>query len=102
MIVNEEKRKKFLNLAEARVQNVIHTMEIIVPMAKSPNYDYTEDDVNLMMTAIKDSYEKLEIALREKFTLEATREKSIFKFETARKVNKEIENYAKEDVSNQD
>ena len=39
MEVNEEKRKKFMEFAGKRVNNVMHDIQILEPMARSNAYD---------------------------------------------------------------
>lgn len=79
-MINEEKREKFLSLAESRVQNVIHSMEIIMPMGNSSNYDYSEADVDLMINAIREKTDDLETALKERFSKAKLAEKKLFSF----------------------
>lgn len=78
MEIDKSKREKFIRVAESRVQNIIHSMEIMMPMGKSPNYDYTENDVEQMMIAIKETCQKLENTLKERF--EIKKEKKTFSF----------------------
>ena len=79
-MVNEEKRKKFMEVAEGRIQNVIHSLEIIIPMGKNNNnYDYTEEDVDMMINAIKETTDALERALRQRF-ITRTSDKKAFSF----------------------
>ncbi len=51
--INQEKREKFMEIAEKRVNNIIHDIEILKPMAGSPNYDYTKEDIDNMFEAIE-------------------------------------------------
>ena len=39
--VNEEKRAKFMEFAGKRVNNVLHDIQILEPMARSNSYDFT-------------------------------------------------------------
>ena len=43
--VNEEKRNKFMEYAGKRVNNVLHDIQILEPMARSNSYDFTKQDV---------------------------------------------------------
>ena len=45
MEVNVEKRKKFMEYAGKRVNNVMHDIQILEPMARSNAYDFTKEDV---------------------------------------------------------
>lgn len=66
--MNEEKREKFMEIAEKRINNCIHDIEILRPMAKSSNYDYTKEDVESMFLAIEG-------------TLNSVKEEYLMKFE---------------------
>ena len=39
--INEEKRQKFIEYAGKRVNNVLHDIQILEPMARSNTYDFT-------------------------------------------------------------
>ena len=45
MEINEEKRQKFMESAGKRVNNVMHDIQILEPMARSNVYDFTQEDV---------------------------------------------------------
>ena len=42
--VNEEKRAKFIEFAGKRVNNVLHDIQILEPMARSNSYDFTKQE----------------------------------------------------------
>ena len=44
MEINEEKRIKFMEYAGKRVNNVLHDIQILEPMARSNSYDFTKED----------------------------------------------------------
>ncbi len=73
MEINEEKRAKFMEFAGKRVNNVLHDIQILEPMARSSAYDFTKEDVNQMFTAMQE-------------TLEAVKEEYYKKFEEKAKV----------------
>lgn len=75
MEINEEKRKKFMDNAGKRVNNILHNIEILEPMARSNSYDFTKDDVEEMFSAIQE-------------TLDATKEEFYKKFETRSKAER--------------
>ena len=52
MEVNEENRQKFMEYAAKRVNNVMHDISILEPMARSNSYDFTRADVDEMFNAI--------------------------------------------------
>ena len=55
MEINEEKRQKFMENAGKRVNNVMHDIQILEPMARSNSYDFTKDDVEEMFTAMQET-----------------------------------------------
>ena len=44
MEINEEKRQKFMENAGKRVNNVMHDIQILEPMARSNSYDFTKEN----------------------------------------------------------
>jgi hypothetical protein len=54
MVVNEEKRNKFMEYAGKRVNNVLHDIQILEPMARSNSYDFTKQDVEEMFGAMQE------------------------------------------------
>ena len=65
MEVNEEKRKKFMEFAGKRVNNVMHDIQILEPMARSNSYDFTKEDVEKMLIGHKENEgKKTEIELK--------------------------------------
>ena len=61
MEINEEKRIKFMEYAGKRVNNVLHDIQILEPMARSNSYDFTREDVEkivLLPTEIRDKFVK--------------------------------------------
>ena len=55
MVVNEEKRNKFMEFAGKRVNNVMHDIQILEPMARSSAYDFTKEDVEEMFNAMQET-----------------------------------------------
>ena len=55
MEVNEEKRKKFMEYAGKRVNNVLHDIQILEPMSRSASYDFTRQDVDEMFSAMQET-----------------------------------------------
>ena len=82
MEVNEEKRKKFMELAGKRVNNVMHDIQILEPMARSNSYDFTKDDVEKMFSAMQDSLNATKAEFEKKFEEKARAEKKVFSFDT--------------------
>ena len=67
MEVNEEKRKKFMEFAGKRVNNVMHDIQILEPMARSNVYDFTKEDVEEMFSAMQDVLNNTKAEFDKKF-----------------------------------
>jgi len=46
------KRQNFVRLAEARVNKAIKSIQVVANLSNSGNYDYTEEDVRLIINAL--------------------------------------------------
>ena len=55
----EGKKHKFKRLAENRVPNAIQKIKLIGNLADPYNYDYTEEEANKIIRAIKSEYEDM-------------------------------------------
>ena len=82
MEVNEEKRAKFMEFAGKRVNNVMHDIQILEPMARSNSYDFTRDDVEKMFLAMQDSLNATKAEFEKKFEEKAKSERKVFSFDT--------------------
>lgn len=80
--VNEEKRKKFIEYAGKRVNNVLHGIQILEPMARSNTYDFTRKDVDDMFAAMQASLNDAREEFERKFNEKAKSEKKLFSFAT--------------------
>lgn len=80
MIVNEEKRAKFMEFAGKRVNNVMHDMQILEPMARSAAYDFTRQDVEEMFAAMQETLNAVKAEYEKKFEEKARSEKKVFAF----------------------
>ena len=80
MEVNEEKRQKFMENAGKRVNNVIHDIQILEPMARSSVYDFTREDVEEMFTAMQEALDCAKEEYNKKFEGKAKAEKKVFAF----------------------
>ena len=78
--VNEEKRAKFMEFAGKRVNNVLHDIQILEPMARSNSYDFTKQDVEEMFNAIQDTLEGAREEFYRKFEEKAKASKKVFSF----------------------
>lgn len=78
--VNEEKRTKFMEYAGKRVNNVLHDIQILEPMARSNNYDFTKKDVDEMFGAIQETLNEAKEEFYRKFEEKAKSAKKVFSF----------------------
>lgn len=80
--VNEEKRNKFIEFAGKRVNNVLHDIQILEPMARSNSYDFTKQDVEEMFSAIQNTLNDAKEEFNKKFEEKARSTKKTFSFGT--------------------
>ena len=80
MEVNEEKRNKFIEYAGKRVNNVMHDIQILEPMARSNAYDFTKEDVEEMFNAMQETLNDAKTEFDKKFEEKARAEKKVFSF----------------------
>ena len=76
-----EKREKFLNLAEKRVNNAIKAIKTVGNLSNKKNYDYTEDHAKEMISALEKEVKEL----RKKFFDNTSDNEGEFKFKTEKK-----------------
>lgn len=60
---NETPREKFIRLANARVQKAISAINLVGQLA-SPRYDYTDRDVDAIVTVLKAELDKASAQLK--------------------------------------
>ena len=84
MVVNEEKRNKFMEFAGKRVNNVMHDIQILEPMARSSAYDFTKEDVEEMFNAMQETLNDAKDEFYKKFEEKAKAEKKVFSFGTTK------------------
>ena len=89
MVVNEEKRNKFMEFAGKRVNNVMHDIQILEPMARSNAYDFTKEDVEEMFNAMQETLNDAKAEFYKKFEEKAKAEKKIFSFGTVKATSTE-------------
>ena len=89
MVVNEEKRNKFMEFAGKRVNNVMHDIQILEPMARSNAYDFTKEDVEEMFNAMQETLNDAKAEFYKKFEEKAKAEKKVFSFGTNKIVAEE-------------
>ena len=88
MEVNEEKRNKFMEYAGKRVNNVMHDIQILEPMARSNAYDFTKEDVEEMFNAMQETLNDAKSEFYKKFEEKAKSEKKVFSFGTVKSATK--------------
>ena len=103
MEINEQKRNKFMEYAGKRVNNVMHDMQILEPMARSSAYDFTKEDVEEMFNAMQETLNDVKAEFNKRFEEKARTEKKVFSFGTstlgsATKINSEINNDGKNNL----
>ena len=91
MEVNEEKRNKFMEYAGKRVNNVLHDMQILEPMARSNAYDITKEDVEEMFGAMQSTLDDVRTEFNKKFEEKARSEKKVFSFGNTKVVTEKVE-----------
>lgn|SRR5574344_8404 len=104
MEINEEKRSKFIEYAGKRVNNVLHDMQILEPMARSNTYDFTRQDVDQMFNAMQENLNSLKEEFNKKFEEKAKSERKTFSFgqvETVQSAD-ETEMQQNNDIANTD
>ena len=99
MEVNEEKRNKFMEYAGKRVNNVLHDMQILEPMARSNAYDFTKEDVEEMFSAMQETLNDVKTEFNKKFEEKARSEKKVFSFGIGT-ATKKVEEISKEITNN--
>ena len=78
--VNEEKRNKFVEFAGKRVNNVLHDIQILEPMARSNSYDFTKQDIDEMFFAMQETLNDAKEEFYKKFEEKAKATKKVFSF----------------------
>ena len=78
--VNEEKRNKFIEYAGKRVNNVLHDIQILEPMARSNSYDFTKQDIDEMFNAIQETLNEAKEEFYKKFEEKQKSTKKVFSF----------------------
>lgn len=66
MINEESKREKFVRLAESRVNSTLKEINLIGNLSNKCNYDYTKEDVDKIIKALKKAISDLELKFTSK------------------------------------
>ena len=80
MEINEQKRQKFMENASKRVNNVMHNIQILEPMARSNTYDFTRNDVEEMFAAMQETLDNTKAEFIRKLEGSARAERKAFSF----------------------
>lgn len=99
MEINEEKRIKFMEYAGKRVNNVLHDIQILEPMARSNSYDFTKEDVEKMFTAMQNMLDSVKKEYNKKFEQKAKAEKKLFSFDDVIVPSQDSENITDDDIT---
>lgn len=78
--VNQEKRSKFMEYAGKRVNNVLHDIQILEPMARSNSYDFTKQDIDEMFNAMEETLNEAKEEFYKKFEEKEKTAKKVFSF----------------------
>lgn len=73
--MQNERNKRFKNLAEKRTQKILDTLDLIANLSVRNNYDYSEEEVNEMFGAIENKTSEVK-----KLFVKQKAEKTEFKF----------------------
>ncbi|MBR2241248.1 MAG: hypothetical protein IJ890_07735 [Clostridia bacterium] len=87
MEINEQKRQKFMENASKRVNNVMHNIQILEPMARSNTYDFTRNDVEEMFAAMQETLDNTKAEFIRKLEGSARTERKAFSFGQSSVVN---------------
>ena len=99
MQIKEEKRIKFMEYAGKRVNNVLHDIQILEPMARSNSYDFTKEDVEKMFTAMQNTLDSVKEEYNKKFEQKAKAEKKLFSFDDVIVPSQDSENITDDDIT---
>lgn len=94
--VNEEKRNKFMEYAGKRVNNVLHDIQILEPMARSNSYDFTKQDIEEMFNAMEETLNEAKEEFYKKFEEKQKAAKKVFSFGSTPASVQTVENITEE------
>lgn len=98
--VNEEKRNKFIENAGKRVNNVLHDIQILEPMARSNTYDFTKKDIEEMFSAMEETLKEAKEEFYKKFEEKQKAVKKVFSFGSSKLTVEPVEEIVEEQVQN--
>jgi len=59
--MTEDRKKKFVNLAEKRVNKAIKAVNLVGNLSNRSNYSYTEQDVRKIYAALKKAVDEMKV-----------------------------------------
>ena len=71
MFLKDEKRERFIKVAENRTNKILKTIKLLGNCSNRNNYDYTEDEIKTIFNAIEQELKKE----KSKFEINSSREK---------------------------
>ena len=74
-MLRENDRKKFVDLAENRVNKTLNDIRLIGNLSNKSNYSYTDEDVKRIYSALKAALDDMKV----RFELKAGEQKQAFK-----------------------
>ena len=98
--INEEKRAKFIDNAGKRVNNVLHGIQILEPMARSNTYDFTKQDVDEMFEAMQCALNDVKDEYYKKFEEKAKSAKKVFSFGNTVKQEENVQTESENQTQN--
>lgn len=96
--VNQEKRNKFMEFAGKRVNNVLHDIQILEPMARSNAYDFTKQDIDEMFSAMEETLSEAKEEFYKKFEEKAKATKKVFTFGSASAQSVPVQEVVNEEI----
>ena len=98
--INEEKRAKFIDNAGKRVNNVLHGIQILEPMARSNTYDFKKQDVDEMFEAMQCALNDAKDEYYKKFEEKAKSAKKVFSFGNTVKQEENVQTESENQTQN--
>lgn len=71
---NEQKRSKFIEIANRRVGDILHKVNNLKPLANTTSYSYTQKDVDKIFGAIENAV----VNVKESFKPKENKKEEIF------------------------
>lgn len=63
--MEESKRQRFVRIAEGRINNALKQIELLSNLSNTAIYEYTKEDVNLMIRTLKEAIVNLEYSFKD-------------------------------------